>query len=402
VTIVSLAIDLVVQANATMRGAASCLELVAKRLQLGIVTPSCSALRSWLLRVGCYALTCWLECGQRVWLLDHTVQIGAAKLFVVVSCLLSDAPFGERALQLTDLQLVHIALMEHSTAETVKLELEKAALRTGIPREIVSDQGSDIIAGVNSFIAKANIAYVHDMAHQAANVLKQRWSKEVRWETFVAKLSSTAAKLRQTNEAFVRPPTIRAKARFMNTKPTLTFATRMLKLLDGSATARIEQHYGWLREYRADVLNWTSEQAAAEFAVRHVGVHGVNQQTAATLELAYENMTLTNGAEEVAKQMRKLVRVAGNQASNNETLVGSTEVLESLFGKLKQLEGSYANDGFTTLTLALGALLGNRTEEQVAAALAAVPEKVAVCWLERLIGITVHQLKMLFVKSTTA
>ena len=385
-----------------MRGATACLELVATRLQLGIFRPSFTALRSWLLRIGCYALTCELPRGPRVWLLDHTVQMGAAKLFVVVSCLLSEAPFGERALQFTDLQLVHVALMAHSTAETVKCELEKAALRTGNPREIVSDQGSDIVAGVKSFIEHADIAYVHDMAHQAANLLKQRWSVSDRWSTFTSMLSLTATRLRQTSEAFVRPPTIRAKARFMNTKPTLTFATRMLKLLDTNATARIEQHYGWLRAYRADVINWTSEQSVAEFAVRQIGVHGVNQHTAAALERAYENMTLTNGAEEVAQHMRKLARVAGNQTSHNETLVGSTEVLESLFGKLKQLEGSYVNEGFTTLTLALGAMLGKRTEEQVTEALQAIPEKVAVSWLERVIGITVHQLKMRFVKNSFA
>lgn len=383
-----------------MRGAVACFALIAQRLTLHIETPSCSAVRSWLLRIGCYALTCSLPRGQWVWLIDHTVQIGAAKLLVVVGCLLSEVPFGQRALQLRDLQLVHLALMEHSTAESVQHELEKAAFRTGIPREIVSDQGSDIVGGVNSFIAKANIAYVHDMAHQAANVLKQRWSKSDRWETFVAKLSSTAAKLRQTNEAFVRPPTIRAKARFMNVKPTLTFAKRMLKLLDAGASDRIQQHYGWLSEYRAEVLNWTSEQAVAEFAVRHVGLHGMNQCTAAALEVAYEKMSLTDGAEEIAKHIRKLARVSGNQARGNETLVGSTEVLESLFGKLKQLEGSYANEGFTTLTLALGALLGDRSEEQVTAALEAVPEKNAERWIERLIGITVHQLKMLFVKRT--
>ena len=383
-----------------MRGAAAGFALIAQRLALNIDTPSCSASRSWLLRVGCYALIRPLPRGEWVWLIDHTVQIGAAKLLVIVGCLLSDIPFGERALQRSDLQLVHLALMDHSNEITMKLELEKAALRTGIPREIVSDQGSDLIAGANAFIEKADVIYVHDAAHQAANVLKKRWSKDDRWITFTSLLSSTATKLRQTNGAYLRPPTTRVKARFMNTKPTLVFATRMLKVLDATAPEHIEKHFGWMREYRADLENWTSEQAVSQFAVRHIGVHGVNQHTAAALELAYENMTLTDGAEAVGKQLRKLARVTGNQSANGETLVGSTEVLESIFGNFKRLEGSYVNDGFTGLTLAIGAMLGERSEEEVRKALEAVPEKVAASWVQRIIGTTVGMLRKVFNSNT--
>jgi hypothetical protein len=38
--------------------------------------------------------------------------------------------------------------MEHSTALTVEQALQDAALRTGVPRLIVSDQGGDVRAGM--------------------------------------------------------------------------------------------------------------------------------------------------------------------------------------------------------------------------------------------------------------
>ena len=83
-TIVRLAVDLVLQAGASMRGAASGLALMASRLGLDIEMPSFGAVRSWLLRLGCYALTCTLPMGDWVLLLDHTVQIGSSKLLVIV------------------------------------------------------------------------------------------------------------------------------------------------------------------------------------------------------------------------------------------------------------------------------------------------------------------------------
>jgi hypothetical protein len=366
--------------------------------------PSFGAVRSWLLRLGCYALTCLLPSGEWVWLIDHTVQIGPCKLLVIAGCPLAAAPLGERPLQLSDLHLVGLALMEQSNEKTVAAELEKAALRTGAPRQIVSDQGGDLNGGVRLFQQQhEGIAHTHDLAHQAANVLKQRWSKDERWSEFLGRLAQTAAKLRQTREAHLLPPTVRAKARFMNVGPILRFAGRVLKLLDtGTPSARTQEQYGWLREYRDALLGWTSEHAVAESAVRHVRTHGVNQETAAALDRMWATQELTPGARDVAARLRTAVRSEGAQAKPGETLVGSTEVLESTFGKLKRLEGSYAGDGFTGLSLALGAILGERTEEQVKEALEAVPKKVAEGWVKRLLGTTVQMCRRLFVSTGKA
>lgn len=398
-TIVRLAVDLVLQAGASLRGAAAGLRLTVARLGLDMATPSFGAVRSWLLRLGCHALTCPLPSGAWVWLVDHTVQIGACKLLVIVGCLLSAAPLGQRPLRQSDLHLVGLSLMEHSTAATVFEELERAAWRTGAPRQIVSDQGSDLNGGVQQFQQRhPGIAHVHDLAHQAANVLKQRWTKDEGWSAFVARLAQAGAKVRQTPEAHLRPPTVRAKARFMNVGPTLRFARRVLRLLDtAAAAARVEEQYGWLRDYRAALAGWTSEQAVAAAAVRHVGTHGVNRETVQGLEAAWSDVEWTPGARDVAARLRTAVVAEGAQAKPGETLVGSTEVLESTFGKLKRLEGSYAGDGFTGLSLALGAILGERTEQQVREALEAVPQKEAVGWVRRLLGPTVQMLRRVFV-----
>lgn len=399
-TIVRLAMDLVLEAGSSLRGVAASLRLIAERLGWGLDMPSYGAVRSWLLRLGCYALLCPLPAGSWVWLIDHTVQIGASKLLVIAGCPLADVP-RDRPLRQSDLHLVHLALMEHSTQATVAQELEQAAKRTGIPRQIGSDQGSDLEGGVKLLQQRhAGVAHVHDLAHQAANVLKSRWNHDPRWTEFVSKLSQAAAKLRQTGDAHLLPPTVRAKARFMNVRPTLRFAGRVLRLLDATTpSARTEEQYGWLRNYREALANWTSEQAAAEATVAHVRTRGVNRDTAAELDRVWAAMELTPGARAVADRLRTAVAREGQQAQPGETLVGSTEVLESIFGKLKRLEGSFSGDGFTSLSLVLGALLGERTEQQVRQALDATPRKTADSFAKRLLGPTIHTLRRLFVKS---
>jgi hypothetical protein len=307
-------------------------------------------------------------------------------------------------LRQTDLHLVGLALMEHSTQTTVAAELERAAARTGAPRLIVSDQGTDLNGGVKQFQEQhAGTAHVHDLAHQAANVLKQRWEKNGHWAVFLQRLAQAGAKLRQTREAHLRPPTVRPKARFMNVGPTLRFAGRVLRLLDGPVSSvRVEEQYGWLRDYREALAGWTSEQAVAEAAVRHVRTHGVGRESVAALEAVWSEVAWTPGARDVAARLRTAVRGEGAQANPGESLVGSTEVLESTFGKLKRLEGSYAGDGFTGLALALGAILGEWPEEEVRAALEAVPKKEAEGWVKRLLGTTVQRCRRLFVGTDKA
>jgi hypothetical protein len=401
---VRLAVDLVLQAGASMRGAAAGLALLASRLGLDIVMPSFGAIRSWLIRLGCYALTCVLPQGDWVLLIDHTVQIGPCKLLAILGCPLAEVPLGQRALSHSDVRLVGLSLMEQATHQSVAAELERAKQRVGNVREIVSDQGSDLNGGVQLFQQQhEGVAHVHDLAHQAANVLKQRRQHDEPWSEFVAKLAQAGAKVRQTREAHLRPPTMRAKARFMNIAATLRFADRVLRLLDtGQASARTEANYAWLRDYRTALVNWQSEQSVVESALTHVRRHGVSQETAAQLEAAWAKLVLTPGAGDVAARLRTAVRTEGAQAKPGEALVGSTEVLESVFGKLKRLEGSYAGDGFTGLSLVLGAILGERKEEQVQEALEAVPKKAAEGWVRRLLGTTVHMFRRVFVNTGTA
>lgn len=387
-----------------MRAAAASLALFASRLCLDIDTPSYGAVRSWLLRIGCHALTCALPQGKYVLFIDHTVQVGPKKLFVILGCLIENLPLGERPLQHSDLSLVGLSLMENSKDTTVLAELEKAKQRVGEVRQIVSDQGSDLNGGVKLFQANhPGVAHVHDMAHHAANVLKHRRNRDEHWSVFLAKLAQAGAKVRQTREAHLRPPTVRAKARFMNVGPTLRFADRVLKLLDtGKASPRAEESYGWLRDYRESLANWQSEQAVVESTLTHIRVHGIDKSTPEKLDGEWAKLDMTPAAVEVASRLRSAASKECGQATEGESLVASTEVLASVLGKLKRLEGSYQGDGFTGLTLALGALLGETTEEKTREALEAVPKKEAEGMIQRMIGTTVQMFRRLFVNTGTA
>jgi len=396
---VRLAIDLIRDAGVSLRGVAASLSVFMSRLGLDFPVPSFSAIRSWLLRLGCYALTRPLPRDTPwAWLIDHSVQIGTQKLLVIAGCPLAQAPFGERALCVSDLSLIGLVPMEQSNGPLVAEELKRVVARTGVPRQIVSDGGGDLNNGVAIFQEQhAETAHVRDAAHYAANVLKNRWEKDERWQAFVQQLPRNNAKMRQTKEAYLLPPALRSKARFMNVGPVLRFAERVLRLLDRpTPAAKVEEKYGWLRAFRDALAGWRCEYEIVQSAVRHVRKHGVSQESPALLEGEWSKLEYTPGANDVKARIRTYVREAAKEAKPGERLLASTEVLESAFGKLKHLEGSQAGSGFTGLTLSLGAMMSAGNEEEIRAALDEVPKKEAEGWAKRMFGTTIQWLRRRF------
>ena len=86
------------------------------------------------------------------------------------------------------------------------------------------------------------------------------------------------------------------------------------------------------------------------------------------------------------------VKHESRKAKKGERLPGSTEVLESTFGKLKEIEGNQSKGGFTGLLLALPALLGTITADTVRAALEFAKTADVLQWIRDNLGQS-HQSK---------
>jgi hypothetical protein len=398
-SLVSFFVDLFLQTSASLRGAASAFAVFVRHFPLALPVPSFTTIRAWVLRLGCYALlrplpqdTPWL------WIIDHTIQIGAQKLFLIVGCPLSDVPFGQRCLSLADLRLVALVPMEQSDQYLIDAELEKGTHRTGTPRLIVSDQGSDLVKGIELFQQRhANTAAVGDIAHHGANVLENRWERDPRWKELLQRFAQTNQQIRQTADAFLLAPTLRNKARFMNVGPLLRFARRLLSLLKREIpNEKAQQRYGWLLEYEEDVARWLEQYDVVEKTIQRVRRHGLNGGTLGELEKAWGAESERPGTKMVRGHMRAYVSKNVRQAQEGETLAGSSEVLESAFGKWKAKTGESGQGELTGMALSLGAILGQHDEEEVRQALEAVPEKKAEGMIARLLGPTLcwlrHQL----------
>jgi hypothetical protein len=361
------------------------------------------------MRLGLWALLRPLpRADDWAYLIDHTVQIGTTKCFAVVGLRLSEWP--DRCLEHGDLRLIELTAMEHSTAAAVQRALERAASRTGPPRLIVSDQGGDVLGGIDRYCHDhPGTAATCDAAHVGANRLRRLLEADPRWSAFVARLGQAKAKLQQTPLACCIGPRLRPKARFMNLAAPLRWARWCLRLLDGSLPegrplterqravlegidpAELERKLGWLREYRDAVEAWSQWHEVIQVVVRQVRRWGIDRDTVAELRRQLAAMGLGASGREVAEAMFGYVADQAWVARlGGERLIGSTEVLESLFGGLKGLQGQQSESGVTGLMLVLGALVGRWEPEEIERGLEATPWKAVESWVEEQIGLTVQ------------
>lgn len=168
-----LFVSLVLSAATSLRCASRVIETVMTFLQIPLPSPSYFTGRLWLLRIGYYKLTRPKEhADDWVWIVDHTVQIGVEKCFVILGIRLCSIP-RSRCISHENVEPIALFPVKQSNGEIVWQQLEETIEKTGVPREIIGDQGTDLAAGIKKFCQNhQETCYIYDIKHKIAAVLK--------------------------------------------------------------------------------------------------------------------------------------------------------------------------------------------------------------------------------------
>jgi hypothetical protein len=411
--LIQLFLQLVLRATIGLRGAAGALNVVSPLFPTEEAAPSPNGGQMWLLRLGLYELSRPKEhADDWVWVIDHTIQVGRAKCFLVVGVRLSAweakraDPERSAALEHEDLSAWMIDPVEKSDGATVERQLLELSRQTGVvPRQLLSDGGADVQKGIRQFCAShPQTAGRKDMVHAAANLVKHELHDDADWTAFLQDASRAKTKMRQTQFAFLMPPELKAKARWMNLDALLNWSRKAAdfvaspRAVPGASleVAALEQQMGWLRRYREPLAAWSKMLEATATSLKYIREHGYHHD--AQRELQAELAPFTAGEQTPASRVAAgLLAFVGEQSSDlsgSQRLLASSEVLESLIGKAKQLEGQQSRSGFTKMLLGTAASVAKLTERTLQAALAAVKVSDVTRWIQQHIGISVQGQRM--------
>lgn len=350
-----------------------------------------------MLRIGLWALLRRKSIADDwVWMIDHSIQIGQCKCMVVLGVRLGALP-ANRPLAHEDMELIALAPMIQSKKESVAVCLEEAVSQTGVPRAILTDHGADLHGGVELFRRDhPETIELYDVKHKAACLLKARLVRDEQWKSYASELGKAKFAMQQTEMASIAPPSQRTKSRFMNLAGLVSWGRSMLVLVDdpsrledsGITANRVQAKLDWIPEFRDPLDQWAGyhEQIGAtlEF-IRDRGLY-----VGAGVELANWLPAASGEVGGLREELIAFVTRESSKARIGERLPGSTEVLESCFGKLKALESDQSKSGFTGLVLSLGAMVSKHTAETVREALEHCQSSDVWNWCNKMLGQSVQ------------
>jgi len=289
--------------------------------------------------------------------------------------------------------------MSPSNGPLILQQLEASAKLTGIPRQIVADQGSDLKAGIEAFCQKhLTTSSLYDIKHKTACVLKHELAGDTSWHTFTRLAAQSKRQVQQSALSCLAPPNQRAKARYMNIDVLVGWGKHLLDVIDHPERLSdlqidlemLDVKLGWIRDFRTNLAEWQELLEVIEVTetlVRRQGVHrGVHRE----LQSRLVPVTRRARSRAVGSHLVAFLAQESLKAKANECLLGSSEVIESVFGKFKHIERDQAKAGFTGLVLSVAAMVSTTTAEVVQQALSTVTTQKVLTWCKQTLGASVQ------------
>jgi hypothetical protein len=298
---------------------------------------------------------------------------------------------GDFTLSHNDVEPIMLKTLESCRGEVVKMVLDEAKARTGEVVAIVSDQGGELRKGIRLFQEEQIEKPVHlyDIMHKADLVLKKELENDVEWESLIKEMTNTTQQLKQSPSSHLIPPKQYQKKRRMRSEiGIIEWGIKILKYLDsGNATELENKKLSWIISYRQQLSIYQEMAFFFDLSTKEVKEHGYCQKTLMTLK---EKRSLTTCSERSSRFFSKILEIIEEETSKvpQGSLLGCSEVIESVFGKFKNLEKQHSSGGLTSLVLGLPALLGNMSTDILKSAMEQISIGKVKAWVKTNLGET--------------
>lgn len=396
ILMIIMCIRLVLQAAISFRAAPKAIHIAFS--QFAAVKdqpiPSHKSVSRWLTQIGLYKINCPKEqANDWALIVDNSVQIGTKKCLVVLGSRLSK--FRGKALAFEDMEMLVMELHDKSDAKIVCKALEKAQEKIGKAVMVCADDGPDLRGGINVFCKKHGVGRVFDVTHKIGTFLKKILEEDPEWKEFSSAAAEAKKKMQQTCAAHLAPPNQRTKSRFLNIEILVHWGVDVMMAIDTPDhpdKELLEQHCGWVRQYRELIKRLKQINLISQNTRQHIREHGISALTGELVEkMLEEKMKFLEFNPEACEYAGKLIDFLSEQSKivpEGEVWIGSSEIIESLFGKLKCLEHDQSKGGFTSLVLGAAACVGKIDTDVVKKALIQIKTADVDEWANEQLGPT--------------
>ena len=238
----SLGVLLVVRSIVSFRSVPRIMQVFQPWLWAPLRIPHFTSVIHWTLRAG-IALFEQVSTLSEPWvaILDCSIDIGTRKALVVLRVALSALERKQGAIGARDCECIGLEVSHQWNGLRVSEALTRFFAKIGVPAAILKDGGSYLQKGVALYCAQRpeqKIYLLEDVGHFAANALKALYATSQSFLKFIQLTARAAARIRQTNLAWLLPPKIRTKGRFQGITAVAQWAHKILDLVGGKGRAQ--------------------------------------------------------------------------------------------------------------------------------------------------------------------
>lgn len=393
-SLIAVTLALMSTACLSFNGVANAMEVFCNQGKIDRA-PSLETCIQWEMKLGLYKLSRPKALADDwVWLADHVVSKGIYKCLAVMGVRMSTLlERKDLTLCYEDLEPLGIVPMKVSNGTLMEAELESILEVThGIPPlAIIKDQGSDLRSGGRAFSeAHPGVINLDDTPHRIARLYEHLLKEDEAWKKFTTTCANFKKEVQLTEYSTLAPPNQRAKARYHNIDVLVDWGKKkLLRIEELSLDER--KKLKWLMEYEPELEYWSQlvdiGRAAREFVRRK----GLWLDCYEEFEDRLLTMKIDTRAEEFACDVDDIIVEAGNKIPKGKRVIGSTEILESVFGKHKSIAGRGPKP-MGRLILSMASRVGEEpTESIVQSAFERIKERDVDEWLSRAFGGKTHE-----------
>jgi len=184
---------------------------------------------------------------------------------------------------------------------------------------------------------------------------------------------SSYAKLnmQQTNVAALAPPNQRSKCRYMNLEKLINWAMKIILMSDDKIADIVDLELkrknldSWMFFFVHHIKRWKRINDNAQLIIQYVDKNGIYFGLTEDLNKQLAMLTQCEESLKFAKAVLEVLKKQEQQIPETQRMLASSDIIESVFGKFKNIEKEQSSSGFTNLLLALPALVGETTVDTI-------------------------------------
>lgn len=332
--------------------------LVNLYMDLNMKVPCHVTILLWVKKMGIYKLSQTKEnADDWIIMIDESIEFGHDKLLVILGVRESGIGFN-RALQYHDMECLTLKASGSWKGEEIRAVIEDLSLRIGTIKYAVADMGNSI----RKALRLSSVPHVEDVNHKLSWFIKELYKDDKGFNAYTKQLSYLRGVLGFSDLSHILPPQQRMNSRYMNLKPIFEWGMAVLGMLeDENANPSEKEKMSFVKEYEVLIKDTCQLVGIANNIQEILKNNGLSEKTKEECLKLFERATASRTLK-FKGMVSEFLENTVQSVSGSNSILCSSDILESSFGKYKNYISDNISVGITDLSLCIAAF-GSKLEQ---------------------------------------